>query len=95
MSTAKRVLAAVFTSALLVGVASSPALASDHLLNAKAATGINPVTDNPSGTSGAKAQPDTVPGEGNPNFGNDRGTPAVDLDEVNVRSGDNGHPQVV
>jgi len=88
-------LAAVFTSALLVGVASSPALASDHLANATGATGFNPVAQNPSGTSGAQAQPGTVPGEGNPNAGVDLGTPAVDLNEVDERSGGHGNPQVV
>ncbi len=93
MSRAKRVLAAVFTSALLVGVVSSPALASDHLANARDAAGFNPVTQNPSGTSGAKAQPGTVPGEGNPNAGQDEGTPAVDLGFVDDRSGGNGNPQ--
>ena len=95
MSRVKRVLAAGFTAALLVGVASSPAVASDHLANAIDATGINPVTQNPSGTSGAKAQPGTVPGEGNPFAGVDQGTPAADLNEVVDRSGGHGHPQVV
>ena len=94
MSRAKRVLAAVFTAALLVGVASSPALASDHLANAIDATGINPVGDNPSETSGAQAKPGTVPGEGSPNAGEDQTTPAVDLNVVDERSG-HGHPQVV
>ncbi len=93
MSTAKRVLAAVFTSALLVGVASSPAVASDHLANASGAAGFNPVTQNPSGTSGAQARPGTVPGEGNPNAGQDRTTPAVDLTFVDDRSGRLGNPQ--
>ena len=95
MSRAKRVLAAVFTAALLVGVAISPAVASDHLANAIDATGINPVAQNPSGTSGAKAQPGTVPGEGDPKAGADQGTPAADLNEVEDRSGGHGHPQVV
>jgi len=95
LSRAKRVLAAVFTLALLVGVASSPAVASDHLFNATVARGdSNPVTDNPSETSGAKAKPLTVPGEGNPNVG-EMGTPAADLDEVHDRSSGHGNPQVV
>ena len=97
MSRAKRILAAVFTSALLVGVASSPALASDHLANASGAReGINPVTQNQSEKSGAQAQPGTVPGEGSPNAGVDQGeTPAVDLNVVDERSGTHGNPQVV
>ena len=95
MSTAKRVLAAVFTAALLVGVASSPAVASDHLANATGAAGFNPVAQNPSGTSGGKAQPGTVPGEGSPNAGQDQTTPAVDLSVVDDRSGGHGNPQVV
>jgi hypothetical protein len=84
LSTAKRVLAAVFTAALLVGVASSPAVASDHLFNAIDASGRNPVPQN--------ANPTTVPGEGNP-FAGELGTPAVDLNEVDDRSGGHGHPQ--
>ena len=93
MSRAKKVLAAVFTSALLVGVVSSPALASDHLANAASATGFNPVTQNPSDTSGTKAEPRTVHGEGNPNAGQDTTTPAVDLSFVDDRSGGHGNPQ--
>jgi len=88
-------LAAVFTSALLVGVASSPAVASDHLANATGAAGFNPAAQNPSGTSGEAAQPGTVPGEGSPNAGKVTGTPAVDLNVVDDRSGGHGNPQVV
>ena len=95
MSRAKRVLAAVFTSALLVGVASSPAVASDHLFDAIGATGFNPVAQNPSETSGEAARPGTVPGEGNPSAGEDTGTPAANLTEVEVRSDHHGHPQMV
>ena len=95
MSRAKRVLAAVFTAALLVGVAISPAVASDHLANAIDAAGFNPVAQNPSGTSGEAAQPGTVPGEGNPFAREDQGTPAVDLNEVHDRSGGHGNPPVV
>jgi len=84
-------LAAVFTAALLVGVASSPAVASDHLANAIDASGRNPVPQN--------ADPGTVPGEGNPFFGHDTGTPAADLNEVGIRVDDrsehHGDPQVV
>jgi hypothetical protein len=92
LSRAKKVLAAVFTSALLVGVVSSPALASDHLFNAATSEGAdnrgfaNPVGANPSDTSGAQAQPGTVPGEGDPKAGEDIGTPAVNLTLVNTRS---------
>jgi len=59
------------------------AIASDHLFNAATAPGNdnrgfgNPVAQNPSGVSGPKSQPATVPGEGNPNAGQDRGTPSV------------------
>jgi len=59
------------------------AIASDHLFNAANAPGSdsrgfgNPVAKNPSGVSGPKSQPATVPGEGNPNAGQDRGTPSV------------------
>jgi hypothetical protein len=92
-------LVAGFTSALLVGVVSSPALASDHLANAASSEGAdnrgfaNPVAGNPSDPSGAAAQPGTVPGEGDPKAGNDRTTPAVDLSLVNTRSGGHGNPQ--
>jgi hypothetical protein len=74
-----------------------PALASDHLADGTDAPGAgqrdfaNPVAQNPSGTSGAAARPATVPGEGNPNAGEDQSTPAVDLSEVPARSG--GHAQ--
>ena len=92
----KRVLAAVFTSALLVGVASSPALASDHLANASDPdhAGFNPVAQNPSEMSGDKSKFTTVPGEGDPSAGVDQETPAVDLNEVDGRSGGHGNPQV-
>ena len=45
------------------------------------------VTTNPSGVSGAKARPGSVPGEGNPSAGQDTTVPARDLGCVFVRSG--------
>ena len=53
---------------------------------------LNPVGGNPSGTSGAAAQPATVPGEGNPNAGEEQSTPAVDLSKVSARSGEHAQP---
>ena len=76
----KLILALVTTAGLAVA---STASASDHLANATAASGSNPVTANPSGVSGSAAQPGTVPGEGNPNFGQDQGTPSVDTSQLN------------
>ena len=76
----------------------APAFAHDHLADATNAPGAgqrgfaNPVAQNPSGTSGAAAQPATVPGAGNPNAGVDQGTPAVDLSQVNTRSGGHANP---
>ena len=84
----RRTLASCLSSAmLLVALLASPALASDHLANATAASGGNPVTTNPSGASGAQARPGSVPGEGNPNAGADTTVPARDLGCVFVRSG--------
>ena len=85
---------------LVVGAALTPvALASDHLFNATTAPGAshrgfaNPVALNPSGMSGVKARPATVPGEGDPKSGADLGTPSVDLTLVPIRSGGHGGPQ--
>jgi hypothetical protein len=83
----RRTLAAAFSATILAVALTSPALASDHLANATAASGSNPVTSNPSGVSGAKARPATVPGQGNPNAGQDTTVPARDLGCVFVRSG--------
>jgi hypothetical protein len=83
----KRTLAAFSAAAVLAAALASPALASDHLANATAASGGNPVTTNPSGVSGAKARPGSVPGEGNPNAGEDTTVPARDLGCVFLRSG--------
>jgi hypothetical protein len=74
--------AAAIATVLLVPMA--PALADDHLADASSSQGVdhrgftNPVALNPSGTSGAAAQPGTVPGLGNPSSGHDTGTPAFD-----------------
>jgi hypothetical protein len=93
----RRVITIVVGAAAAVMLWAVPALASDHLADATNAPGAgqrdfaNPVAQNPSGTSGAAAQPATVPGEGNPNAGADQSIPAVDLSEVSVRSG--GHAQ--
>ena len=87
-----RTLTATVTLIAALGLA-GPALASDHLFDGANAPGAeqrgfgNPVAGNPSGMSGAKARPGTVPGEGNPNSGNEQGTPAVDRDLVDDRSG--------
>ena len=85
-------------TALALVVLAPAALASDHLFNAATAPGAaqrgfgNPVALNPSGVSGPAAQPGTVPGEGNPNAGQDQTTPAVDLSLVTIRSGGHGQP---
>lgn len=80
--------------AAALGLMSVPAGASDHLSHATDSPGVaqrdfgNPVAMNPSGgTSFAAAQPQTVPGEGDPNDGIETGTPSVDLDLVCTRSG--------
>jgi hypothetical protein len=89
----KRVTALVAAALLGLVVLAPAALASDHLFDAATAPGAsqrgfaNPVAGNPSGMSGAAAQPGTVPGEGNPGSGQDLGTPSVDLSLVSVRSG--------
>ena len=94
----KKILATLLLAMALVTGMAVPAFASDHLFNAANAPGAdvrgfaNPVAANPSGISGAMAQPATVPGEGNPNAGADQSTPAVDLGLVNVRSGGHGTP---
>ncbi len=72
------------------------AAADDHLAGAATSPGAdvrgfaNPVAANPSGTSGAAAQPGTVPGLGNPSAGADQGTPAFDcaslLERLEARS---------
>ena len=70
-----------------LGVAGTAA-ADDHLANGATSNGAdsrgfgNPVANNPSETSGSKAQPGTVPGLGNPNAGADQGTPSFDCDSL-------------
>jgi hypothetical protein len=94
---ARRVISIVVGAVAAVMLCAAPAFASDHLADATNAPGAgqrdfaNPVAQNPSGTSGAAARPATVPGEGNPNAGVDRSTPAVDLSQLGARSG--GHAQ--
>jgi hypothetical protein len=94
----KRLIGLVSLLVLALAVLAPAALASDHLFNAANAPGAaqrgfgNPVALNPSGVSGPAARPGTVPGEGNPNAGQDQTTPAVDLSLVSVRSGGNGQP---
>jgi hypothetical protein len=88
----------VVLGGLLLLALAAPALASDHLFNATNSNGAdnrgfaNPVANNPSGVSGGMAQPATVPGEGNPNAGQDQGTPSVDLSLVFQRSGGHASP---
>ncbi len=94
----RKLILTVLLALALLAVMAVPAFASDHLFNAATASGadvrgfVNPVAQNPSGISGAMAGPGTVPGEGNPNAGQDLGTPAVDLSLVNARSGGHGTP---
>jgi len=94
----KRLIGLVSLLVLALAVLAPAALASDHLFNAANAPGAaqrgfgNPVASNPSGVSGPAARPGSVPGEGNPNAGQDQTTPAVDLSLVSVRSGGNGQP---
>lgn len=94
----RKLMVTVLLALALLAVMAVPAFASDHLFNAATAPGadvrgfMNPVTQNPSGMSIAMARPGTVPGEGNPNAGQERGTPAVDLNLVNARSGGHGTP---
>ena len=51
--------------------------AGDHLASAVGALGHNPVAGNPSGVSGPASDPGSVPGQGDPNAGQDTGTPSV------------------
>jgi hypothetical protein len=95
LSRLRKVLAASLASALMLGIVAFPAAASDHVFNAATSPGAdergfgNPVTENPGDAQGS---PGTVPGEGNPNAGNQTGTPAVNLDLVSDRSGGHGDP---
>jgi hypothetical protein len=95
LSRLRKVLAASLVSSLLLGMAAFPAVASDHVVNAANSPGAddrgftNPVTTNP---GEAQGDPGTVPGEGDPNSGAQTGTPAVNLDLVDDRSGGHGDP---
>jgi len=63
-----------------------------HLSNAATTQGVdqrgfaNPVTGNP---GNAAADPTTVPGEGNPNAGRERGTPSVSVGDLNPTAAGN------
>ena len=89
----KRMTALLAAAFLALAALAPAALASDHLFDAATAPGAaergfaNPVAANPSGMSGTASRPGTVPGEGNPNSGQDLGTPSVDLSVVPVRWG--------
>ena len=67
------------------------AFADDHLANAATSKGAdtrgfnNPVAGNPSGRSGAQAQPGSVPGLGDPKSGADTGTPSFDAEALSER----------
>jgi hypothetical protein len=93
MSPLTRLLAAGAIALASLGLAAVPASANDHLSHSTENSGAvqrgftNPVAGNPSGTSGAAADPTTVPGAGDPNDGHELGTPSVDLSLVCVRSG--------
>jgi hypothetical protein len=83
----KTLIAAVAVGAVVL-VPAGTAMADDHLFNAASSQGVeqrgfaNPVAENPSGTSGAAAQPGTVPGLGDPKSGTDTGTPAFDAESL-------------
>jgi len=85
----KKTTFAIFVAAM--AFAAAGASAHDHLADGATAPGAdnrgfaNPVAANPSGTSGAAAQPATVPGLGNPNSGHDLGTPSFDPDALQDR----------
>ena len=83
----RTLIAAVAVGATAV-VPAGTALADDHLFNAANSQGAeergfaNPLAGNPSSTSGAAAQPGTVPGLGDPKSGTDTGTPAFDAESL-------------
>jgi hypothetical protein len=89
-SLVRLVTVAAASAAVLVS-AGTVAMADDHLFNGATSPGAdqrgfaNPVAHNPSGKSGAAAQPATVPGLGNPKAGNDQGTPAFSCATLQVR----------
>jgi hypothetical protein len=82
--TAIRSIVAVALALGALTAGAGAASADDHLFDAAHSSGVdergftNPVAGNPSGTSGAAAQPGTVPGLGNPNTGADQGMPSFD-----------------
>lgn len=75
------------TAAMVAGT--GLASADDHLFSATTSNGqrdfANPVAQNPSGVSGAAAQPGTVPGLGDPKAGEDTGTPAFSCEALAER----------
>ncbi|MFQ5575205.1 MAG: hypothetical protein ACE5E0_06240 [Terriglobia bacterium] len=85
MKKGKLLLVVLMVTSLVTTAFLPVAFASDHLANAAAAPGKDhrgfthpvPVVGNPSGISAEKARPAGVPGEDNPNAGNDTGSPAV------------------
>ena len=86
-----RSLAAGALTVCAVTAGAGAAAADDHLFDAAHSSGVaqrgfvNPVANNPSGTSGAAAQPGTVPGLGNPSSGSDLGTPSFDCMSLTER----------
>jgi hypothetical protein len=88
---AARGLAAAVVALGAITAGAGVAIADDHLFDAAHSSGVdnrgfaNPVAGNPSGVSGAAAQPGTVPGLGNPNSGSDTGTPAFDCVSLQER----------
>jgi len=88
---AARGLAAAALALGAVTAGAGVATADDHLFDAAHSSGVdnrgfvNPVAANPSGVSGAAAQPGTVPGLGNPNAGGDTGTPSFDCMSLQER----------
>ena len=93
MRTRRTIVSTLAAGIISVGAvaAAAPAMAHDHLFNGATSNGAdnrgvtNPVAGNPSGVSGGKAQPGTVPGLGNPDAGRDQGTPAFDCEVLLVR----------
>lgn len=86
-----RSIAAGSVALAAVGIPAGAAAAHDHLFDAATSNGAdnrgfaNPVAGNPSGVSGAAAQPGTVPGLGSPNSGRETGTPSFDCAVLQVR----------
>jgi len=92
----RNVLVAGVALMLTLGVGAGTAAADDHLFNGATSNGAehrgftNPVATNPSGVAGPAAQPGTVPGLGNPDAGQDQGTPSFSCDALAARSAGRG-----